>query len=45
MQALFDAVDISGATTNLTTLYIGFIGVAMLGLGYAWVRKTINKGK
>ena len=44
MDALFQAVDITGASTNINTLLIGFIGVNLAFLGYKWVRKTMNRG-
>jgi hypothetical protein len=42
MQALFDAVDITGVTTNVSTLLIGFIGIGLLFLGYAYVKRTMH---
>lgn len=33
MQALFTAVDISGVSTNVTTLLVGFIGVGLIFFG------------
>ena len=45
MQALFDAVDITGISTNVSTLMVGFIGVGLLFLGYAYVRRTMRVGK
>ena len=34
MQALFDAVDVTGISTNVSTLMIAFIGIGLLFLGY-----------
>ncbi len=45
MQALFDAVDITGINTNVSTLLVGFIGIGLLFLGYAYVRRTMSAGK
>lgn len=45
MQALFDAVDISGISTNVSTLMLGFIGIGLLFLGYAYVKRTMRVGK
>lgn len=45
MQALFDAVNITGVTTNVTTLLTGFIGIGLLFLGYAYVKRTMHAGK
>jgi len=34
---LFDAVDISGISTNVSTLVIGFIGISLIGVGAYYV--------
>ena len=44
MQALFDAVDVTGVSTNVSTLMVAFIGINLLFLGYRYVRKTMNRG-
>lgn len=44
MQALFDAVDVTGISTNVSTLLIAFIAINLLFLGYRYVRKTMNRG-
>lgn len=44
MQALFDAVDITGTTTNVTTIMVGFIGLSLLFFGYRIVKKLMNRG-
>lgn len=44
MQALFDAVDVTGISTNVSTLMVAFIGINLLYLGYRYVRKTMNRG-
>jgi hypothetical protein len=45
MQALFDAVDVTGISTNVSTLMIAFIGIGLLFLGYAYVKRTMAAGK
>ncbi len=45
MQALFDAVDITGISTNVSTLMVGFITIGLIFLGYAYVRRTMSAGK
>ena len=40
MDALFTAVDISGLSTNVSTLLIAFIGVSLLFVGYRYIRKS-----
>ena len=43
MDALFTAVDITGATTNTSTMLIGFIGVSLLFLGYKWIKRGMGR--
>ncbi|MGD9950061.1 MAG: hypothetical protein AB7U29_16530 [Desulfobulbus sp.] len=45
MTALFEAVDITGVSTNVSTLMLGFIAISLLFLGYAYVTRTIHVGK
>ena len=40
---LFTAVDVTGVSTNVQTLMIAFIGINILFLGYAYVKKTMNR--
>lgn len=40
---LFAAVDISAISTNVQTLLIAFIGIALLFVGYRFIRKTIGR--
>lgn len=40
MDALFTAVDITGLSTNVTTLMLGFIAVGLLFVGYRYVKRT-----
>lgn len=39
---LFAAVDVSGISTNVQTLLISFIGIALLFVGYRFIRKTLG---
>lgn len=45
MQALFDAVDITSLSTNVTTLMVGFIGVGLLFVGGRYVYKTMYSAR
>lgn len=40
MAALFTAVDVSGVSTNVSTMLIAFVGVGLLFLGYRYIKKT-----
>ena len=40
MQALFDAVDITGLSTNVSTLMIGFIGVGLFFVARRYIGRT-----
>jgi uncharacterized membrane protein YeaQ/YmgE (transglycosylase-associated protein family) len=40
MTALFTAVDISGLSTNVSTILVGFIGVSLLFVAYRYIRKS-----
>ena len=40
MAALFTAVDVSGLSSNVSTLLIAFIGVSLLFVGYRYIRKA-----
>lgn len=44
MDALFTAVDISGMSTNISTLLIAFVGINLIFLGYKYVRKVMGRG-
>ena len=44
MDALLAAVDVTGVSTNVSTLMIAFIGINLLFLGYRYVRKTMARG-
>jgi hypothetical protein len=43
MGALFTAVDVSGVSTNVSTLLIAFIGINLLFLGYKYVKRVMGK--
>ena len=45
MDALFTAVDVSGVSTNVSTLMIAFIGINLLFLGYYYVKKTMTRAR
>ncbi len=38
-------VAAGGISTNVSTLMIAFIGIGLLFLGYAYVRRTMSAGK
>lgn len=40
MNALFTAVDITGLSTNVTTLLTGFISVGLIFLGYRYIKRS-----
>ncbi len=40
MDALFTAVDVSGLSTNVSTLMLGFIGVGLLFVARRYIGKT-----
>ena len=43
MDALFQAVDVTGVSTNVSTLLIAFIGINLLFLGYKYVKRTMGR--
>ena len=44
MQELFDAVSISTILGNVSSLLIAFIGVALLFVGYGYIRRSLDGG-
>ena len=40
MNELFTAVDISGLSTNVTTLLTGFIAIGLIFLGYRYIKRS-----
>lgn len=40
MADLFTAVDITGLSTGVSTILIGFIGVLLLFVGYRFIKKA-----
>lgn len=41
MSAIFDAADISGLSTNVSAIAVALVGVALIGVGYSYVRKYL----
>lgn len=44
MGAIFAAADVTTLGTNVSTLYIAFIGVALLGLAYRYTKGIVKRG-
>ncbi|WP_456385297.1 hypothetical protein [Desulfolithobacter sp.] len=44
MDALFTAVDISSLSTNTSALMISFIGVALLFVGFRYIKRILRFG-
>lgn len=40
MTALFDAVDITALSTNVSTILVGFIGVGLLFVANRYIKKS-----
>jgi hypothetical protein len=45
MQALFDAVDITGLETNVSTILISMIWISLLFVGYRYVKAALGTKK
>lgn len=43
MDALFTAANVSGLSSNISTLLIAFVGVNLLFLGYRYVKKSMGR--
>lgn len=43
MDTLFEAVNIAGVNTNVSTLLVSFIGINLLFLGYGFIKKTFHR--
>jgi len=43
MTALFEAVDVTGVSGNVSTLLVAFIGINLLFLGYKYVKKSMGR--
>jgi len=41
MDAVFTAADISGLSTNVSTIAVALVGVALIGVGFSYVRKYL----
>lgn len=42
MAALFTAADVAGLSTNVSTMLIAFVGVALLFTGYRYVKRGLR---
>lgn len=40
MDALFTAADLTGLSTNVSTVLVGFITVSLLFVGYRYLKKA-----
>jgi len=40
LESVFSAVDLTGLSTNVSTILVGFIGVALLFVAYRYIRKS-----
>ena len=41
MEAIFTAADISGLSGNVSTLALAFVGIALIGTGFYYVKKYL----
>lgn len=44
MTELFAAADITGLSTNVSTMLIAFVGVALLFTAYKFVKRSLSRG-
>lgn len=44
MAAIFTAADVSGLSTNVSTMLVAFVGVALLFTAYKFVKRSLNRG-
>lgn len=44
MDPLFAAADVTGLATNVSTMLVAFVGVALLFAGYKFVKRGLNRG-
>lgn len=42
MDALFLAANVAGLSTNVSTMLLAFVGVALLFTGYRYVKKGLR---
>lgn len=42
MAALFAAADVAGLSTNVSTMLLAFVGVALLFTGYRYVKRGLK---
>lgn len=40
LESIYAAVDITGLSTNVSTILIGFIGISLLFVAYRYIRKS-----
>lgn len=40
LESVFSAVDLTGLSTNVSTILVGFIGVSLLFVAYRYIRKS-----
>ncbi len=40
MDALFNAVDVSSISTNVSAILVAFIGINVLFVGYGYIKRT-----
>jgi hypothetical protein len=43
LDTLFDAVDISSVSSNVTTILVALIAISVVFLGYRFIRKAIGR--
>lgn len=43
MDAIFTAVDVADLSTNVTTILVALVGVALCFVGYRYVKKAIGR--
>lgn len=43
MEAIVTAADVSGLSTNVTTILVTMIGVGLAFVAYKYVKKAMNK--
>lgn len=42
MDAIFTAADVSGLSSNVQTLLVSFVAIALAFVGYKFVKKTLS---
>lgn len=41
MDAIFTAADVSGLSANVSAIAVALVGVALIGVGYHYVKKYL----